>query len=417
MSYSLFKVIQPPTGVEVAIKAHVIKETELNLVIAKTSFLQIFRIANENFESEVSSDGKQEHSVRPTLELVYERKMFGNIESIHALRLPGSERDSLVMSFRDAKVSIVEFDPAIQDFRVSSLHFFEDEKYKEGKMKYQSQPILQVDLQNRCGVMVIYDKWLAVIPFKTRSLLDDEDMDLEGGNEDKTPRSWVINLNEMGIRNVKDYVFLDGYYEPTLLILHEPTMTWTGRLSYVKDTCRLSAISLDLTQQSHPVVWSVDRLPYDCSYLVSVPEPLGGAIVMSTNMLLYYNQNNRYGLIVNDTIPEEYLESPFALERSSTKLTLDCSHSVFLDKSKLLVSLKGGELFLFSFVADARTIKSTVLSKVGSSAIASCVGNVFPLISALSNIFESVLLGLSCGRLVVDFVHHKTLNSFKCQRK
>jgi cleavage and polyadenylation specificity factor subunit 1 len=40
--------------------------------------------------------------------------------------------------------------------------------------------------------------------------------------------SYVINLKDLGIRNVKDMVFLHGYYEPTVLILYEPTAIWTG---------------------------------------------------------------------------------------------------------------------------------------------------------------------------------------------
>jgi hypothetical protein len=35
--------------------------------------------------------------------------------------------------------------------------------------------------------------------------------------------SFLLDLRAMGIINVKDFVFLQGYYEPTLLILYEPT--------------------------------------------------------------------------------------------------------------------------------------------------------------------------------------------------
>jgi cleavage and polyadenylation specificity factor subunit 1 len=43
--------------------------------------------------------------------------------------------------------------------------------------------------------------------------------------------SYVLNLHRMmGIREVRDAVFLHGYTEPVLLLLHEPDPTWAGRL-------------------------------------------------------------------------------------------------------------------------------------------------------------------------------------------
>jgi len=49
--------------------------------------------------------------------------------------------------------------------------------------------------------------------------------------------TFALNLRELGLQNIVDITFLYGYYEPTLLILHEPKRTWTGRLAARKDTC------------------------------------------------------------------------------------------------------------------------------------------------------------------------------------
>lgn len=75
--------------------------------------------------------------------------------------------------------------------------------------------------------MLVYDRRLAVLPFRVESSLLDEYEPTAHSSHDSM-ESYVINLAELGIRNVKDYTFLAGYYEPTVLILHEPLQTWTG---------------------------------------------------------------------------------------------------------------------------------------------------------------------------------------------
>lgn len=92
---------------------------------------------------------------------------------------------------------------------------------KRANVKYLQ---VRVDGQQRCAAMLVYDRRLAVLPFRLESSLLDDDEPLGVGEL----QSYVINLADLGIRNVKDYVFLAGYYEPTVLILHEPLQTWVG---------------------------------------------------------------------------------------------------------------------------------------------------------------------------------------------
>ena len=52
--------------------------------------------------------------------------------------------------------------------------------------------------------------------------------------QDLTPSpSYVIDLKQLDekVNNVKDFQFLEGYCEPTILLLYEPLRTWAGRIA------------------------------------------------------------------------------------------------------------------------------------------------------------------------------------------
>lgn len=47
--------------------------------------------------------------------------------SMQAVSLAGSKRDALLLSFKDAKLCVVEYDPETNELKTLSLHYFEDE--------------------------------------------------------------------------------------------------------------------------------------------------------------------------------------------------------------------------------------------------------------------------------------------------
>lgn len=64
------------------------------------------------------------------LECLTQYTLYGNIMSMQSVTLAHSSRDALLLSFRDAKLSVVEYDPETHDLKTLSLHYFEEEDMK-----------------------------------------------------------------------------------------------------------------------------------------------------------------------------------------------------------------------------------------------------------------------------------------------
>lgn len=152
--------------------------------------------------------------------------------------------------------------------------------------------------------MLIYGRKLVVLPFRRDPTIDDSDITECTKIPGKAPilSSYMIVLKnlEEKMDNIIDLQFLHGYYEPTLLILYEPVRTFAGRIAVRQDTCAMVAISLNIQQKVHPIIWSVSNLPFDCCQAVAVKKPLGGTLIMAVNSLIYLNQSiPPYGVALN----------------------------------------------------------------------------------------------------------------------
>jgi len=51
------------------------------------------------------------------------------------------------------------------------------------------------------------------------------------------------------------------------------------------------AISLNIQQRVHPIIWSVSNLPFDCTQALPIEKPLGGVLVFTINGIIYLNQS------------------------------------------------------------------------------------------------------------------------------
>ncbi|XP_048057848.1 LOW QUALITY PROTEIN: cleavage and polyadenylation specificity factor subunit 1 [Megalobrama amblycephala] len=378
--YAVYRQAHPPTAVEFAVYCNFISSQEKNLVVAGTSQLYVYRIiydVESTSKSEKSSDAK---SRKEKLEQVASFSLFGNVMSMASVKLVGTNRDALLLSFKDAKLSIVEYDPGTHDLKTLSLHYFEEPELRDGFVQNVHIPMVRVDPENRCAVMLVYGTCLVVLPFRKDTLTDEQEGIVGEGQKSSFLPSYIIDVRELDekLLNIIDMKFLHGYYEPTLLILFEPNQTWPGRVAVRQDTCSIVAISLNIMQKVHPVIWSLSNLPFDCTQVMAVPKPIGGVVVFAVNSLLYLNQSvPPFGVSLNS---QTNGTTAFPLRsQEEVKITLDCSQASFITSDKMVISLKGGEIYVLTLITDGmRSVRAFHFDKAAASVLATCMMTMEP---------------------------------------
>lgn len=378
--YAVYRQAHPPTGIEFSIYCNFFSNSERNLVVAGTSQLYVYRL-NHDVESSIKGDKSTENKGhKEKLELQANFSFFGNIMSMASVQLAGGKRDALLLSFKDAKLCVVEYDPGTHDLKTLSLHYFEEPELRDGFVQNVHIPKVRVDPDGRCAVMLIYGTRLVVLPFRRETVSDEHEGVMGENQKSSFLPSYIIDVRELDekLLNIIDMKFLYGYYEPTLLILFEPNQTWPGRVAVRQDTCSIVAISLNIMQKVHPVIWSLSNLPFDCTQVLAVPKPIGGVVVFAVNSLLYLNQSiPPYGVSLNSmTIGT----TAFPLKvQEGVRFSLDCCTAAFISYDKMVISLKGGEIYVLTLITDGmRSVRSFYFDKAAASVLTTCMITMEP---------------------------------------
>ena len=353
--------IYPSTVVDHAIKCKVTQTVHTELAIISSNRIQIFRIVPEN-EKEL-----EEEDTKISVEFILEWKSSGQISSIKKVRFLGETRDFLVLAFATAKIVIIGYDPANHKMVTKSMHYFESEEQDIIEHVVWStttpgyDPIVKIDSENRCAATLCYGHRLVILPFRRivtgaqtlRSIGFGAELSAHNENQDRINQaeqvlpSYSINLKGfagVNVSRVIDIEFLEGYNNPTLIVLYEKELTWSGRVGARTDTCACLVLSINSAERMHPIVWQSESLPYDCFRLQSVPKPIGGCLVFGSTTLTWLDQSApSKSICVNSIIPKK--TNVRAQMQHNMQLSLDNSVSTFVEPNRFLLSLKGGELY------------------------------------------------------------------------
>ncbi|OAD04850.1 hypothetical protein MUCCIDRAFT_139582 [Mucor lusitanicus CBS 277.49] len=402
-AYAVYQELFPPQTVEQVETSHFTSADATNLIVAKASLLQIYEFVEyipdqtvkANSDTQPQGDNnnddddeddtahmpiKQHKDIAESssgrLELVAQYKLNGTIATMGVVKTSsprGKEGcDSLLLGFSDAKMSLLEWSPETNSIVTVSIHYYERDEFKKEFLTNPYPSNIHIDPQQRCAVLNFYDNKLAVLPFRQADKLDERQGEADDDEEaQKWPYlpSFLIDLETIDgrIKNVIDMVFLSDYYEPTLAILFQSEQTWTGRLASVKDTVSVVVISLDLTAKIYPIIYSIDKLPYDCIKLVAMPKPVTGVLVIAANSLLHVSQGSPgVGVAVNG-YARKTTEFPGMIYQDklvNMGLTFDGAKALAFGGDRCLIFMQNGDWAVVQMKMDGSKVVGMNITEI-----------------------------------------------------
>ena len=372
----------PPSGVTNSVRAAFTSPNATNLIVAKTSLLQIF-----DFKvSEESEEAK--------LLLVAEYALQGTISALGTVRPLKSKSggDALLIAFRDAKLSLIEWDPTQHSISTISIHYYENHDLLlcpwSPDLK-DSVSHLTVDPSSRCAAFNFNVNNLAIIPFHQENDdlamddgfddLDDEKPDIShtkqtnGDSYDQDrlyAPSFVLPMTALdpGLLHPIVMTFLHEYREPTVGVLYSSLAASVNMSPERRDVLAYAVYTLDIEQKASTTLLSVTKLPNDLQQVIAVPAPIGGTLLIGGNELIHIDQGGRaYAIGVNE-FSRQSSSLPMA-DQFHLELRLEGCQALHLESSSndMLLTLADGSLVVLSFRVDGRSVSGLSLQKIDPS--------------------------------------------------
>ncbi|KAF2001233.1 hypothetical protein P154DRAFT_619566 [Amniculicola lignicola CBS 123094] len=441
--------IAPPTAVTHAVQLPFTSAKANNLVVAKVSLLQIFELkstvtevaadsaddaqnASPIFDNEAEDLQLQRTEHTAKLVLVAEFPLNGTVISLARIKALNtkSRGEALLVATRDAKLSLVEWDPETHTLNTISIHYYESPDLAGAPWAADTKDtynFLTADPSSRCAALKFGTHSLAILPFRQRDLGgDDYDSDVDGPREDrlmhvdgvngddaqKTPylSSFVLPLTHLdpNLTHPVHMAFLYEYREPTFGIVAAPKAAALSLLPQRKDILTYTVFTLDLEQKASTTLLSVPGLPYDITKVVPLPQPIGGAMLLGANEIIHVDQAGKTNGVAVNEFAKTCTSFPL-VDQSDLTLQLEgCTIEVMSqDTGDILIVLKDGRLLILTFTLDGRNVSGITLQPVAEdhggnilNSLASCMTNLGRgKIFVGSEDGESVVLGWTSKNL------------------
>ncbi|KAK4987238.1 mRNA cleavage and polyadenylation factor subunit [Elasticomyces elasticus] len=393
--------VLPPTAVTHAISLPFVHAKANNLIVAKTALLQVFEVRSiVPLEHRIAPDqrrGSKDQSVPDAedasqrtesiskLVLVAEYPLSGTVTSLARVKALNTKSggEALLVAVRDAKISLVEWDPENYTLSTISIHYYEGDSihtapWASDLTEYPSY--LTVDPSSRCAALKFGARHLAILPFRqTGDDLVEEEYEAVGSpppkaaspqtlkdigsdqHKKETPysASFVLPLTALdpSLTHPIHLAFLHEYREPTFGIVSSTKAASSALLEERKDILTYSVFTLDLEQRASTTLLSVTNLPYDIFRVIPLAAPIGGALLVGSNELVHVDQAGKTNAVAVNDFAKQCSSFPMS-DQSGLGLRLEgCEiEQLSQDGTDMLVVLNTGETAILSFKIDGRSV-------------------------------------------------------------
>ncbi|GAB7354687.1 hypothetical protein MBLNU459_g5108t1 [Dothideomycetes sp. NU459] len=403
-----------PSAVSHAVSLHFLSSTANNLVVAKTSLLQLFELrtvatdASSNARRDGHAGGDQNalegfdayHRTENTSKLVLigEYPLSGSVTALASVKALNTKSggEALLVSTEDAKMSLIDWDPDNHRISTISIHYYEGDNILArpfGPALADCGSYLSVDPSSRCAALKFGANHLAILPF--RQLGDDlveaeYDPDLDTpplppvsgarsadqepvqngtATQNDTPysSSFVLPLTALdpALTHPVHLAFLHEYREPTFGIVSSSSAASNALLEERKDPLSYTVFTLDLEQRASTTLLSVTGLPFDIFRVLPLPLPVGGALLVGTNQLIHVDQAGKTNAVAVNEFARQC--SNFSmLDQSNLAMRLEDCVIETLDSASgdMLVVLNTGQLAILAFRIDGRSVSGLSVTAV-----------------------------------------------------
>jgi len=396
MSSGAVQTLHAPSGITHCIQAHVFSsEPKQNaVVVIRQTLLELYKVHQKSSGTHKSA----------RLELLHCAPLYGLVQDLDSIQIPYLNYDAILLAFKGMRISILSWDETRFDWRTEQLlplvkHVNakpDDAPGVESGIARgfdigDDTPLLRTDPLGRCfGVLSKSANRLFILPIGSFDHFVQcklkQRLSIPFQNLIREDFIGSIDLEEHGIRTVKDFVFVNSGLDPSIAVLYSTKQVWSGRAILGACTDSVSMFRVDTQQHNLSHVWTVTDLPFDCESLIGTKEQIGsGVVVLSPNILILVRNGLIDASLVLNSLGIGYVEEAIrdSVDQSSRKrghtafvpktaLELDRPKGVFIksDESYQLALIDSlGEMYFFSLPSELDQDKRIASTRAKSPAV------------------------------------------------
>ncbi|XP_037044734.1 DNA damage-binding protein 1 [Bradysia coprophila] len=314
MSHHYIITAQKPTAVTACVTGNFTSSTDLNLIIAKNSRLEIYLVTPEGLRS------------------LKEIGINGKIAVMKHFRPNGEQKDRIFLLTQRYNAMILEC--TMIDDNIEIITKAHGNVADRVGKPAETGILAVIDPKSRVIGMRLYEGLFKIIP------LDNDTSEL---------KATTLRMEEMLVQDVE---FLHGCPNPTLIVIHQDV---NGR--HIK-THEINMRDKEFMK----IAWKQDNVETEATMLIPVPSPLGGAIVIGMESIVYHDGINYTAV------------APPIIKQS----TINCYARVDSKGSRYLLGNMNGHLFMLFLETRENSkgqlyVKDLKVELLGETSIPECI--------------------------------------------